>query len=163
MKNFFSQEYKLEDLTKPNFNKFDHYFMKIAKLTAELSHAKRLQVGSVLVRDNRILLCGYNGMPEGMDNVCEDEDGHTKSEVLHSEENLILYAAKKGIQLEGSKLYITHYPCSKCSNLIIGSGIRTIIYAEEYHSKSHGTDKNVLLKNGINVIHFSEIKNTHEE
>ena len=156
MKNFFSPDYKLEDLTKQNFNKFDHYFMKIARLTSELSHAKRLKVGSVLVRDNRILLCGYNGMPEGMDNVCEDENGNTRSEVLHAEENLILYAAKKGIRLEDSKLYITHYPCSKCSNLIIGSGIGTIIYAEEYHSKSHGTDTNVLLKNGITVIHYKE-------
>lgn len=155
MKNVISLDQRIKNFLKPRFNKFDHYFMKIAKLTAELSHAKRLQVGSVLVRDNRILLCGYNGMPEGMDNVCEDEDGHTKSEVLHSEENLILYAAKKGIQLEGSKLYITHHPCSKCSNLIIGSGIKTIIYENDYESKSHGTDKNVLLKNGVNVIKYN--------
>lgn len=157
MKNFFGHDYKIQDLIKPNFNKFDHYFMNIAKLTAELSHAKRLKVGSVLVRDNRILLCGYNGMPEGMDNVCEDEDGHTKTEVLHSEENLILYAAKKGIQLEGSKLYITHYPCSKCSNLIIGSGIKTIIYEMDFVSQTHGSDKNILLKNCINVIQYDEL------
>jgi dCMP deaminase len=112
--------------------KWLNYFFSVAELTGQLSYATRLKVGAVLVRDKRILLCGYNGMPPGMDNVCEDENNKTKKEVLHAEENLILYAAKKGISLNDSSLFITHSPCMFCSRLIFGSGIKEIFYREDY-------------------------------
>ena len=115
-------------------DKWTHYFFSVAKLTANLSSANRLKVGAVLVRDKRILLCGYNGTPSGMNNNCEDENNDTRKEVLHAEENLILYAAKCGISLNNSTLFITHSPCMSCAKLIYGAGIRTIFYLEDYRT-----------------------------
>lgn len=128
--------------------KWLNYFFSVAELTANLSDAARLKVGSVLVRDKRILLCGYNGMPPGMNNTCEDENNKTKKEVLHAEENLILYAAKMGISLKGSSLFITHSPCMFCSRLILGSGIEEIFYREDYRC-SDGID--FLKNNNVSV------------
>lgn len=120
-------------------DKFKNYFMAVAKLTSELSYAKRNKVGAVLVRDNRILLTGYNGTPEGTSNICEELINGvlvTKPTVSHAEENLILYAAKKGILLENSTLFITLSPCPICCKLIFGSGIKKVYYAEGYRDMS---------------------------
>jgi dCMP deaminase len=116
-------------------DKFKKYFMSVAIMTAELSYAKRSKVGAVLVRDNRILLSGYNGTPEGTSNICEElVNGQfvTKSTVSHAEENLILYAAKKGITLENSILFITMSPCPICAKMIFGSGIKKVYYGSCY-------------------------------
>ncbi len=115
--------------------KWDKYFIDVANRTAELSHAKKLQVGAVAVRDKRIILCGFNGTPPGDDNNCEDIiDGNliTKSSVLHAEENLIVFSAKLGISLKNSHIYITHNPCSICSRLIYGAGIKRVVYKNFY-------------------------------
>ena len=115
--------------------KWDKYFIDVANRTAELSHAKKLQVGAVAVRDKRIILCGFNGTPPGDDNTCEDIiNGNliTKNSVLHAEENLIIFSAKLGISLENSHIYITHNPCSICSRLIYGAGIKRVVYETFY-------------------------------
>lgn len=132
--------------------KFKEYFMNVAQLTANLSYAERLKVGAVLVRDKRILLCGYNGTPPGSDNQLE-QDGITKPDVSHAEENLIIYAAKNGISLKDTELFITHSPCPTCSRLIYGSGIKKIYYRECYRDKS-GLD--FLRKLGIKLEHYAE-------
>lgn len=120
-------------------SKWDQYFIDIALRTSELSYAKKLKVGAVAVRDKRIILCGFNGTPENDDNECETiENGKliTKPSVLHAEENLIVYAAKTGISLNNTTLYITHSPCNICSRLIYGSGIKKIIYKDLYRDTS---------------------------
>lgn len=120
--------------------KWHRYFFSVVDLTAKLSVATRLKVGCVLVRDKRIILCGYNGMPAGSENEsCEDDFGRTRNEVLHAEENAILYAAKKGISLQDSTLYISYSPCIHCSRMIYGAGIKEMFYRENYRL-SEGLD-----------------------
>ena len=134
-------------------SRWDSYFMDVAFRTSQLSYAKKLQVGSVAVKQNRIILCGFNGTPSGDDNNCEDIiDGElrTKSNVLHSEENLILFAANYGISLNSSTIYITHVPCPNCSRLIYGSGINRVVYKNTYRDSS-GLDflkaRNIVVDN----------------
>lgn len=124
------------------------YFKQVALLTAGLSHANRLKVGCVAVRDNRIVATGYNGTPPGFSNVCEDENNVTLPVVSHAEENLITYAAKSGINLAGCSLFITHAPCITCSRLIFNAGFDTIYFINAYKS-SEGVE--FLSKLGLRV------------
>jgi dCMP deaminase len=131
-----------------NSSKWIDYFVKVAYETSELSYAKRMKVGAVVVKEKRIILCGFNGTASGTNNACEDYYGRTLSTVFHAEENLILFAAKKGIALEGAEIVQTHSPCSICSRLILGSGISKLYYVEEYRDLS---GVNFLKENGIEV------------
>ena len=118
-----------------NKNKLQVAFINTAKEFAKLSYAKRLQVGGVLVNDGRIICCSYNGTPKGGDNNCEvtvDGELVTKTEVIHCEENLIVWSARYGIKTEGCSMYLTHSPCMSCSKLIIQSGIKEVYYDREY-------------------------------
>ncbi len=120
-------------------SKWDIYFMDVATRTSQLSYAKKLQVGAIAVKQNRIILCGFNGTPAGDDNNCEDiidNELRTKPNVLHAEENLILFAANYGISLNNATIYITHSPCSNCSRLIYGSGITRVVYKDVYRDSS---------------------------
>lgn len=134
-------------------NKWDKYFYSIAWETSKLSYANRLKVGAVLVKNNRIILCGYNGTPEGYDNECEDQYGKTKDIVLHAEQNIITHAAKQGIPLYKTTLYITHSPCIICAKLILSSGIEQVCYDNEYRDLS-----GVIFLNEMNIpcIHRGE-------
>lgn len=116
--------------------RYQTYFMQVAKLTSELSFAKRLKVGAIAVKDNRIVLTGFNGTPPGMSNYCEDSNNKTIDEVSHAEENLITYAAKQGISLKNCQLFITHSPCFKCSKLIYNVGFDIIYYESDYRDDS---------------------------
>ena len=107
------------------------YYVKVAKETALLSKAKKLQVGCVIVRDNRILSIGYNGTPSGWDNCCE-ENGKTKPEVLHAEANAITKLAKSNESGDGASIFVTHSPCIECAKLIYQSGIATVYYKNNY-------------------------------
>jgi dCMP deaminase len=107
--------------------------MDVAVRTSELSYATRLKVGAVAVRDKRIVCVGFNGTPPGLPNVCES-DGVTLPTVLHAEENLILFAAKNGISLNGCSIYITHQPCLNCARMIYGAGISDVTYKEIYRT-----------------------------
>lgn len=124
-------------------NKWDSYFIAVAKLTAELSYCEKLKVGAVAVRDNRIIATGFNGTLPGMDNCCEvevfDSDSQqyvlqTKSETEHAERNLIAYAARNGIALKDATLYITHAPCIECAKSIINAGFKTVYWHSKYRS-----------------------------
>ena len=116
-------------------------FMDTAERFAQLSSAKRLHVGAVVVQDNRIISIGYNGMPSGWDNVCEEiievhEDGgvvtKTKDEVIHAEANAISKLARDGESGNGASLFCTHAPCIHCAKLIYGAGIKKVYYRDTY-------------------------------
>jgi dCMP deaminase len=115
-------------------------FMDTAERFAQLSSAKRLQVGAVVVKDNRIISIGYNGMPSGWTNECEElvhriaEEPilRTKDEVIHAEANAILKLARDGESGNGSSLFCTHAPCIHCSKLIHGAGISKVYYRDTY-------------------------------
>ena len=118
--------------------------MKVAEVYAQLSSAERLKVGAVVVKDNRIISIGYNGMPSGWDNVCEEkvwtQDGDyylkTKDEVIHAEANAILKLAKSNEGGDGAVLFCTHAPCVDCAKLIYGSGINKVYYRNQYRDSS---------------------------
>lgn len=158
--------------------KFIDYFMSVADLTAKLSYAKRLQVGAVIVKGNKVLATGYNGMPTGWENVCEtetvvdsggwlspeeveagwpleDENGRyklkTKPEVLHAETNAIAKVAQSTESSEGSTMFCTHAPCLDCAKLIYQSGIKTLYFSEYYRSEA---GLKFLEQGGVHVHHY---------
>jgi dCMP deaminase len=137
--------------------KFKRTYMQTAKIFAELSSAQRLHVGAIIVKDDRIISIGYNGMPAGWTNVCEDvsTDGtlKTKPEVLHAESNAIAKLAKSNESGNAATLFVTHSPCLECAKLIYQSGICAVYFANEYRDSS-GID--FLEKSGVGVeqLHF---------
>ncbi len=117
--------------------------MDVAERFAQLSSAKRLQVGAIVVKDDRIISIGYNGMPSGWDNCCEDTIQHhelgtcttvTKAEVLHAESNAVSKLAKNSESGLGATMFVTHSPCMDCAKLIYQSGIATVYYKHDYRS-----------------------------
>ena len=130
--------------------------MKTAETFAELSHARRLHVGAIIVKDERIISIGYNGMPSGWDNDCEDAIQHSddtvtlksKPEVLHAETNAIAKLAKSTESGDGAVLFVTHSPCLDCAKLIFQSGIRSVFYRNSYRSTDGTT---FLERSGIQV------------
>ena len=125
--------------------------MATAKIFAELSHARRLHVGAIVVKDDRIISIGYNGMPAGWDNNCEDEINNelkTKPEVLHAESNAIAKLAKSSESGLGSDIFITHAPCMECAKLIYQSGIKRVYFGMAYRDDA---GIKFLEKSGITV------------
>ena len=129
-------------------NKFDDKYMEMAAVWATNSYCKRRQVGALLVKDRMIISDGYNGTPSGFENVCEDENGVTKPYVLHAEANAISKIAKSGNSSLDATLYVTASPCLECAKLIIQSGIRRVVYRDEYRL-TDGID--LLRRAGIEV------------
>ena len=130
-------------------SKFDKSYMEMASVWARNSYCKRRQVGALIVKDRMIISDGFNGTPSGFENVCEDENGVTKPYVLHAEANAITKVAKSGNNSDGSTLYVTSSPCLECSKLIIQSGIKRVVYQEEYRL-TDGID--IIRKAGIEVL-----------
>jgi dCMP deaminase len=132
-------------------------YMDTAERFAQLSSATRLKVGSIIVKDNRIISIGYNGMPAGWDNVCEftneNNDIETKVEVVHAEANAIIKLARDGESGKDSTLFVTHAPCIQCAKLIYGSGIKKVYYKHTYRS-NQGIQ--FLLKCGIEINNIGE-------
>jgi dCMP deaminase len=136
--------------------KFKRAYMKTAKTFADLSHARRLKVGAIVVKEDRIISIGYNGMPAGWDNNCEDEtryeDGGvtltTKPEVLHAESNAIAKLAKSNESGTGATLFITHSPCLHCAKLIYQSGIKRVYFGQSYRDNTGIT---FLQKSGVEI------------
>ncbi len=113
---------------------FDRRYLEMAVIWARNSYCKRRQVGALIVKERMIISDGYNGTPEGFENVCEDENYITKPYVLHAEANAITKVAKSNNSSEGATLYITSSPCMECSKLIIQAGIRRVVFCNNYHS-----------------------------
>ena len=127
--------------------KFDHSYLEMAQIWAQNSYCKRRKVGALLVKDRMIISDGYNGTPSGFENICE-EDGVTKPYVLHAEANAITKVAKSGNSSEGATLFVTASPCLECAKLIIQSGIKRVVYRDEYRI-TDGID--LLRRAGIEV------------
>ena len=128
--------------------RYDIAYLKMAKEWSKLSHCKRKQVGSLIVKDKMIISDGYNGTPSGFENFCEDEDGYTKWYVLHAEANAIAKVSGSTQSTKGSTLYITLSPCRECSKLIFQSGITRVVYSKKYKDLS-GVE--FLIKSGVSV------------
>lgn len=135
---------------KPKFQKL---YNNIAHEVAKMSHARRLQVGAVIVKDDRVISMGYNGMPAGWENNCEStqEDGtlKTRPEVLHAESNAVSKLAKSNDSGDGADIFVTHAPCMECSKLIFQSGIRRVYYSQDYRDDS---GIKFLKQSGVEVI-----------
>ena len=129
-------------------DKFAPRYLEMASIWAKNSYCKRRQVGALIVKDKMIISDGYNGTPSGFENICEDENGVTKPYVLHAEANAISKVAKSGNSSAGATLYVTASPCLECSKLIIQSGIRRVVYRDEYRL-TDGVD--LLRRAGIEV------------
>ena len=128
--------------------RYDKTYLKMAKVWSELSHCKRKKVGALIIKDNMIISDGFNGTPTGFENDCEDCDNETKWYVLHAEANAILKCAKNGNSCDGATLYLTLSPCKDCSKLVLQSGIKRVVYINEYKDKE---GINFLIKNGIEI------------
>ena len=112
---------------------WDEYFMSIAVIASCRSPCERLKVGSVIVKDNRIISMGYNGFIAGAPHNSVISDGHEQA-TIHSEVNAITDCAKRGVSLDDSTIYITHYPCINCFKCIASCGIKKIIYMDDYNN-----------------------------
>jgi dCMP deaminase len=123
--------------------KFVDAHMAAAEVYSKLSSAKRLQVGCVVVKDNTIIGIGYNGMPSGWTNDCENliqlsddtVELKTKPEVLHAETNALAKIARSTNSSEGASLFVTHAPCIDCAKLIYQSGINSVYYRNSYRDE----------------------------
>jgi len=130
--------------------------IKTAYIYANLSYAIKRKVGAVLIKDNRIVSVGYNGTPTGFNNTCEyiNDIGELKTlpEVIHAEENVILWAAKDGIATKDCIMVITHSPCIKCARSMYQCGIKQVIYSEK---TKHDDAIKFLENNGILVNEYN--------
>jgi dCMP deaminase len=128
---------------------WDNYFMSIAVLASQRSPCQRLNVGSVIVKNNRLISMGYNGYIPGAPHVSRIENNHEQS-IIHSEINAITDCARRGASLDGSKIYITHYPCINCFRSIAACGIKEVIYLEDYNNNpiisDLANDSNIIIK-----------------
>ncbi len=129
----------------------DSRYLRMAKVWAENSYCQRRKVGALLVKDKMIISDGFNGTPVGFENVCEDEEGRTKSYVLHAEANAITKVAQSNNSSRGATLYVTTSPCIECSKLIIQAGIKRIVFADLYRL-TEGID--LLRRAGIDCVHL---------
>lgn len=127
---------------------WDEYFMSIALLASCRSPCNRLNVGSVIVKKNRLISMGYNGYIPGAPHISRVQDNHEQS-IIHSEVNALSDCAKRGTSLEGSKIYVTHYPCINCFKSIAACGIKEIIYLEDYNNnpivEELANDSNIVI------------------
>ena len=142
--------------------KFKQAYMDVAERFAQLSHAQRAKVGAIIVKDDRIISIGYNGMPSGWENVCEhtewdDTAGYevtkSKPEVLHAETNAIAKLAQSSESGKDAILFCTHLPCIECAKLIYQSGIKEVYYREEYNA-AKGSGKDFLTLSGITIAQY---------
>lgn len=142
--------------------KFVDAYMDVATRFAALSSAVRLQVGAIIVKDDRIISIGYNGMPSGWDNNCEDYFGLdlkgnptlvTKPEVLHAETNAIAKLARSSESGLGAALFVTHQPCLNCAKLVYQSGITSVYYRNQYRDDA---GVKFLKQANIEVIHYEQ-------
>ncbi len=126
----------------------------MALVWSTLSKSKRKKVGALVVKGNTIISDGFNGTPTGFPNDCEDVNGNTHWYVLHAEANAILKTARSTQDISGSTLYVTLSPCRDCCKLIIQSGIKKVIYIEDYRDLD---GIKVLKSAGIEVLKISDL------
>lgn len=143
----------------------DTNFINIATELASASKCVSKQVGALIVKDGRILSTGYNGTPAGYKNCRDHWDNEYTSEhhewsktyEIHAEMNAIIWAARKGISIEGATIYVTLEPCSECSKNLIASGITRIVYAKSYEHNHSQTISKFLQDNGVIIEQLKAI------
>lgn len=126
---------------------WDTYFKEIVTITAKRSSCSRLNVGCLLVKNNRIIAQGYNGHLPGLPHESIMENGHEIATV-HAEQNAVVDCAKRGASCDECTAYITHYPCLNCTKLLLAAGIKTIKYIDDY-------------RNNENVLEFCDKMNVN--
>jgi dCMP deaminase len=139
-------------MNKEKLDRYDFAYLRLALEWAKLSHCSRKQVGALIVKENMIISDGYNGSPTGFSNKCEDENGDTYWYVLHAEANAILKTAKSNHNCLNATLYLTLSPCKECSKLIHQSGIKRLVYINQYKDTS-GLD--FLSEAGVEIREIS--------
>ena len=127
---------------RPNWNE---YFKKIVICTSERSPCKRLKVGCILVKENRIISQGYNGFISGHPHNSVIINDHEIA-TIHAEQNAIIDCAKRGINCENSIAYISHFPCINCIKYLVQAGINKVSYINDYKN-----DVDLINKLGINI------------
>jgi dCMP deaminase len=118
----------MEMLKRPSW---DNYFKEIVLVTKRRSACERLQVGCLLVKDNRIISQGYNGFLPGCPHESIIRNNHEQS-TIHAEQNALADCAKRGVSCLDSTAYVTHYPCIICCRMLLASGIKEIKYIDDY-------------------------------
>ena len=152
----------MEKIDRPSW---DEYFMEIAQLVAKRSNCARRKVGAVITVDNQIVSTGYNGAPKGLYH-CQDQGGCLREvsqiesgmrqevcRAVHAEQNAIISAAVKGVSIKGGTLYVNTYPCSICARLIINSGIKRVVYDQNYPDDF---SRSLLEEAGVKLEHYEE-------
>lgn len=154
---------KIDKSPEKSRKKWDKRFMKLASEVASWTTCVRREVGSVIVRDKRIIATGYNGAPAGV--LSCEEKGYcirdrlniasgTRQEICfatHAEQNALIQAAKLGISVDGATIYVTHQPCIICAKLIINAGIKRVVYAYDYPDYC---SIELLKMSGVEVCHI---------
>lgn len=123
-------------------------YMECAEAFAKCSVGERLKVGSVIVKNNRIISCGYNALPEHVDGSLEDENGDTRPEVRHSEKNALMGLIRSSESATGAVLFCTHSCCKFCAVDIVDAGIKKVYYRYEYRSNE---GLKYLAANGVEI------------
>ncbi len=132
--------------------KFIKAHMQAAYIYADLSYCERKKVGSVIVKHNSIISIGYNGTPTGEDNCCEDQDGLSKPNIIHAEDNALRKLTRSHESSEGAVIFVTANPCVRCAEKIVDAGISKVYYAEVYNGTTpKGLD--YLAKHSVEVEH----------
>lgn len=136
----------------------ERLFMDIARLVAQRSTCERAQVGAVVVKDKRIVATGYGGSPSGQPHCtevgCEIGPDGGCIRTVHAEANIIAFAARHGLKLDGCEMYVTLAPCYTCAKLIINAGIHTVIFLEPYRNTS-GLE--LLRKAGVSTYYWPDL------
>lgn len=140
----------IESDNRPKWNEF---FMAQASLASLRSSCDRLNVGCVVVKDNRVITTGYNGFLKGAPHVSRVRNGHEQF-TIHAEQNAICDAASRGVSMDKSTAYITHYPCINCFKLLIAAGVKEVVYLENY--KNDELIPEMALENHVKLIRLNK-------
>ena len=145
---------------------WDEYFMEIVHAVAKRATCDRGRGGCVIARDRQILVTGYVGSPKGMPHCDEvghqmktvtHEDGHQSqhcTRTVHMEQNAICQAAKRGVPIDGSTLYIKYTPCATCAKMLINAGIIRVVCEKKYHAGAETEE--ILRQAGIELVYFED-------
>jgi len=115
---------------------WSEYYKQLVEITATRSDCKKLHVGCILVKDNRIISQGYNGYLPGGTHEQVIRNGHEVA-TIHAEQNALCDCAKRGASCNEALAYITHYPCLNCMKLLVASGIKKIYYINDYNNDEY--------------------------
>jgi dCMP deaminase len=135
-------------MNRPTWN---DYFKNLVILTSTRSPCQRLQVGCLLVKENRIISQGYNGFLPGCPHQSIIKNNHEQATV-HAEQNAVSDCAKRGVSCKDCDAYITHYPCINCMKILCASGIKQIYYIDDYNNDEN-VDK-LSKMSGVTITKF---------